>query len=403
VTATTTKVLEFVEEPPAGDFVTLNVGPSHPATHGVLRIVVTLEGETIVDAEPVVGYLHRGKEKTAETLGWFRFLPHTDRLDYLQPIGNNIAYALAVEALMGVELPPRGQWIRVILAELSRVAAHLIYVGTAGIDLGATSVFFHCFKERERIYDVFDRLVGHRMNPSAIRFGGVLNDFDGETIARIREIVGDFPARIDEYERLLTRNPLWIERNRDVGTISAEDALALSLTGPNLRGSGDAYDVRRAVPYLAYPQFDFEIPVGERGDAFDRYLVRIAEMRESLRIVRQALDTLPEGEIFADDRRFVPPPKERALSSMEELIHQFKIVTDLRVPEGEVYHAVEAPKGELGFYLVSRGGTAPHRCHVRSPSFVNLQALAPMARGRSLPDLVAVISSLDFVMGEVDR
>lgn len=398
-----TKTFEFVDDALRGDLTTINVGPQHPATHGVLRIVLTLDGETIVNAEPVVGYLHRGKEKTAEHLGWHRFFPHTDRLDYLQPIGNNIAYALAVERLMGVTLPPRGQAIRVILAELSRIAAHLIYVGTTGIDLGAVTVFFHCFKERERILEVFDRLTGHRMNPTAIRFGGVISDLDEESLGRIREIVGDFPARIDEYEALLTRNPIWIGRNRGVGTVSAEEAIALSLTGPNLRGSGVPFDLRKAFPYLGYERYEFEVPVGRNGDAYDRYCVRVEEMRQSLRIVGQALDALPPGEIYAEDRRFVLPPKERALCSMEELIHQFKIVTDMRVPAGEVYAAVEAPKGELGFYVVSKGGSAPHRCHVRSPSFVNLQALAPMARGRRLSDLVAITGSLDFVVGEVDR
>ncbi|HET6202231.1 MAG TPA: NADH dehydrogenase (quinone) subunit D [Planctomycetota bacterium] len=399
-----TKVFELVSEDPLrGERRTVNFGPQHPATHGVLRIVLTLDGETVVAADPVVGYLHRGKEKTAESLGWHRFFPHTDRLDYTQSIGNNVAYALAVEALMGLEVPPRGQAIRVILAELSRIGAHLIFVGTTAIDLGAVSVFFLSFRERERIYDVFDRMVGHRMNPEAIRFGGVIADLDEEAVAGIRELVRDFPARFDELESLLTRNPIWISRTRDVGTISAERAVALSLTGPNLRGSGVRFDLRKSLPYLGYERYDFEVPVGARGDAYDRYLVRVEEMRQSLRIVEQALEGLPEGEVFAEDRRYVLPPKVRALTSMEELIHQFKVVTDLRVPRGEVYRAVEAPKGELGFYLVSKGEIAPHRCHIRSPSFINLQALAPMAVGRRLSDLVAITSSLDFVMGEVDR
>ncbi len=401
--AVETKLFEIAEDPLHGEAMTVNFGPQHPATHGVLRIVLTLDGETILAAEPVVGYLHRGKEKTAESLGWHKFFPHTDRLDYTQSIGNNVAYALAVERLMGLEVPPRGRAIRVILAELSRIGAHLIFVGTTAIDLGAVSVFFLAFKERERIYDLFDRLIGHRMNPEAIRFGGVIADLEGEAIPMLREIVRDFPARFDEYEALLTRNPIWVGRTKGVGTISAEQAVALSLTGPNLRGSGVRFDLRRDLPYLGYENYDFEVPVGTNGDAYDRYLVRVEEMRQSLRIVEQALERMPGGEVFVEDRRFVLPPKVRSLTSMEELIHQFKVVTDLRVPPGEVYAAVEAPKGELGFYLVSKGDRAAHRCFIRSPSFVNLQALAPMAVGRRLSDIVAITSSLDFVMGEVDR
>ncbi len=399
-----TRVLEFVpDDALKGDLVQLNFGPQHPSTHGVLRLIVTLDGETVVDCEPVVGYLHRGKEKSAEYLGYHRFFPHTDRLDYLQPLLNNIAYALAVEKLMGIELPPRGKAVRVILGELSRIAAHLIYVGTSGIDLGAVTIFFHTFKERERIYDIFDWIHGHRMNMSGIRFGGVQNDLDEKALSMIRAFCSDFSEKIDEYETLLTDNPIWYERNKGIAKITAAEAIELGLTGPNLRARGVDFDIRKAEPYLGYEQYDFEIPIGEEGDAYDCYLVRVEEMRQSLRIVEQAVEKLPSGDIYVEDRRYVMPPKTRTLSSMEELIHQFKVVTEMKIPPGECYHAIESSSGELGFYVVSRGGTAPHRLWIRSPSFVNIHAIPKLAKGRLLSDLVAVIGSLHFVMGESDR
>lgn len=407
--ATETKLLEFSEsaDPAHGDLMTLNYGPQHPATHGVLRLLVTLDGETIVDLEPVVGYLHRGKEKEAEHLGYHRWIPFTDRLDYLSPILNNIGYCLAIEKLAGMQVPERGQAIRVMLGELSRLTAHLIYLGTTGIDLGAVTAFFFCFRDRERIFDILDRICGHRTNPTPIRFGGVLYDVPKERTAEVRQFARDFIGSVDEYETMLSGNRIWHDRNRGVATISAKDAISLGMTGPNLRGSGIAHDLRKAQPYDGYEHYKFEIPVGTVGDAYDRYLVRVQEMRQTAQILLQVCDRLDGelqgGEILSEDRRYVLPPRGRVLDSMEELIYQFKIVTDMRLPVGEVYHAIEASKGELGFYVVSKGERTPHRIGIRSPSFINLQALRPLARGRLLSDLVAIIGSLDFVMGEVDR
>ena len=398
----TTQVFDFKEDLHE-DLLTLNMGPQHPSTHGVLRIVLTLDGEIVVHAEPVVGYLHRGKEKMAENLTYLQFIPHTDRLDYLAPLINNVAYCLTVEKLCGLTVPPRGEAIRVIVMELMRIMSHLIYIGTTALDIGAASIFFHSFKERETLYDIIDRITGQRMNNSFVRPGGVGNDIDAKAIAAIKAFVAEFPTRIAEYEHLLTGNRIWWSRNRDVGVISKADALALSLSGPNLRGSGIDHDLRQKAPYCGYERYDFDVPVGTVGDCYDRYLVRMEEMRQSTRILQQAVDKLPKGEIYAEDRRYVMPPKERVFDSMEELIFQFKVVTDMKVPRGEAYSAVEASKGELGFYLVSRGENKPHRCHIRSPSFINLQALPPLAKGRYMSDLVAIIGSLDFVMGECDR
>ncbi len=383
------------------DLLVLNMGPQHPSTHGVLRLVLTLDGELVVDAEPVVGYLHRGKEKMAESLVYFQYIPHTDRLDYLAPQINNVAFCLAVERACGIEVPPRAQAIRVILMEMMRMMSHLIYIGTTALDIGAASVFFHAFREREDLYDLVDAVTGQRMNNAYIRIGGVGNDIPADILAGIAEFAERFPGKVDEYERLLTNNRIWWERNRDIGVIEADEAVALSLTGPNLRGSGVEHDLRRVEPYCGYERYDFDVPVGSVGDCYDRYLVRMEEMRQSAAIVRQAVSSLPPGEIYAEDRRFVLPPKERVFTSMEELIHQFEVVANMKVPRGELYSAVEAAKGELGFYLVD--GPRPHRLHIRSPSFINLQALPKMARGRYVSDLVAIIGSLDFVMGECDR
>lgn len=404
-----TKLFEFTERADTahGELMTLNYGPQHPATHGVLRLLVTLDGETIVDLDPVVGYLHRGKEKEAEHLGWHRWIPFTDRLDYLGPIQNNISYALAVEQLAGMTAPARARAIRVALNEISRLTAHLIYLGTTAIDLGAVTMFFMCFKDRERLFDLLDKYCGHRTNPSPIRFGGVLYDFSPEIIDELKSFTRDFMKSVDEYETMLTANRIWYDRNRGVAKISADDAIRLSLTGPNLRGSGIAHDLRKSSPYDGYEEYDFNIPTGSEGDAYDRYLVRVQEMRESNRIIQQACakleGDLKGGELLANDRRYVFPPRGRVLDSMEELIYQFKVVTDMRLPVGEVYHATEVAKGELGFFIVSKGGRTAHRCGVRSPSFINLQALRPLSRGRLLSDLVAIIGSLDFVMGECDR
>jgi NADH-quinone oxidoreductase subunit D len=394
------------DDPVHGEQLHLNMGPQHPATHGVLRLEVMLDGETMGDVVPHVGFLHRGKEKTCESLGWAKFFPHTDRLDYVQPLLNNVGYALALERLAGLEVPERGQVVRVLLMELSRIAAHLIYLGTTGIDLGAVTMFFHTFKERERIYDILDAYTGHRMNNTYVRIGGVYADVDEGVEGMLREWLEQFPARMDEFEGLLTGNRIWYGRNKGVGILTAEQATAWSLTGPNLRGSGVQADLRVDEPYCGYETYDFEVPVGTTGDCMDRYLVRIEEMRQSTRICLQALDRLRAtrgGEVLAEDRRFVLPPRGRVHESMEELIAQFKIVTDLRLPRGQAYAGVESSKGELGFFVASDGTSSPLRCHIRAPGLMNVQIIPLLAKGRLLSDMVALIGSLDFVMGEVDR
>jgi NADH-quinone oxidoreductase subunit D len=394
------------DDPLHGELMRLNMGPQHPATHGVLHLALDLDGECVRNVEPEVGYLHRGKEKTCESLGWAKFFPHTDRLDYVQPLMNNVGYALALETLAGLVVPERGQVIRVLLMELSRIAAHLIYLGTTAIDLGAVSIFFSTFKERENIYSILDAYSGHRMNNTYVRIGGVFADVDESVESLVRAFLLRLPREIDGWEAMLTGNRIWYDRNRNVGVLTPEQALAWSLTGPNLRGSGVAHDLRKAQPYSGYERYDFDIPVGTVGDCYDRYLVRVEELRQSQRIALQALELLGQtrgGEFLAEDRRYVLPPKDRVMTSMEELIFQFKIVTDLRLPAGEAYHAIESSKGELGFYVVSDGSSKPVRCHIRSPGLMNVQAIPQLAEGRLLSDMVAIIGSLDFVMGEVDR
>ena len=394
------------DDPVRGELMELNMGPQHPATHGVLRLRIDLDGETMRNVEPMVGYLHRGKEKTCESLGWAKFFPHTDRLDYVQPLMNNIGYALALEKLAGLEVPERGQIIRVLLMEISRIAAHLIYLGTTGIDLGAVTIFFPSFKGREKIYSILDAYTGHRMNNTYVRIGGVFADVDEAIERLVRDFLDEFPGDLDNYEKMLTGNRIWYDRNRDVGVLTREQALAWSLTGPNLRASGVEHDLRKAEPYSGYESYDFDVPIGTVGDCYDRYLVRIEEMRQSVHIARQALDRLREtrgGEFLAEDRRYVLPPKDKVHTSMEELIFQFKIVTDLQLPRGEAYHGIESSKGELGFYVVSDGTSQPVRCHIRAPGLYNVQVIPLLAEGRLLSDMVAVIGSLDFVMGEVDR
>lgn len=385
------------------DLMTLNMGPQHPATHGVLRLVLTLDGETIIDVEPVIGYLHRGKEKMAESLTYFQYIPHTDRLDYLGPQINNVAYCQTIEQLAGLEVPPRAQGIRVIIMELMRIMSHLIYLGTTALDVGAASIFFHSFREREDLYDLIDAITGQRMNNTFIRIGGVGNDIDSDTIAGIKRFIEKFPSCVVEYEKLLNNNRIWWNRNRDIGVMSAELAMGLNITGPCLRACGQAIDLRREQPYCGYENYDFEIAVGTVGDCFDRYLVRMEEMRQSASIVRQAIDALPGGDLYSRDRRFVLPPKEKTFSSMEELIHQFKVVTEMKVPRAEVYSSLEASKGELGFYLVGDNGPNAHRLFIRSPSLFNIQALPFLSKGAYISDLVAIIGSMDFVMGECDR
>lgn len=394
------------DDPLHGELLKVNMGPQHPATHGVLRLEMELDGETIVSCDPVVGYLHRGKEKSCESLGWRKFFPHTDRLDYVQPLLNNTAYALSLESLAQVEVPQRAQEIRVLLMEVSRIMAHLIYLGTTAIDLGAVSMFFFTFTEREKAYELMDAWTGHRMNNTYVRIGGVYADVDEGVARAIREWLEAFPAKVDEFEQLLTSNRIWVDRNRDVGVLTPAEAQAMALTGPNLRGSGLEWDLRRAAPYSGYESYDFEVQTGSVGDCYDRYLVRIAEMRESVKIALQALDRIERSrgqDFLLEDRRYVLPPKQKVHESMEELIFQFKVVTDMRLPKGTAYHPVESSKGELGFLVASDGTSEPLRCHVRAPGLMNVQAIPRLAHGRLLSDMMAIIGSLDFVMGEVDR
>jgi NADH-quinone oxidoreductase subunit D len=382
----------------------LNMGPQHPSTHGVLRLVLELDGEVVVNVEPVIGYLHTGFEKTFEMKNYHQDVTLTDRMDYLNPLGNNLAYALAVEKLLGVSVPERATVARVILAELTRINSHLVWLGTGAMELGAMSVFLYCFREREQILDIFELCSGQRMMTSYIRPGGLAMDLPEGFRAAVEGILAIMPARVDDYERLLTNNGIWRERNVGVGRLSLEDALRYAVTGPNLRASGGKLDLRKNQPYCGYEQYDFEMMVGSHGDCYDRYLVRVREMRESLKIIRQALDRLPDGPYVTNERKVAFPPRSELAISMEALIHHFKLATEgYRVPAGEVYSAVESPRGELGIYLVADGSAKPYRLHVRAPSFANLQATPVMVKGSLVSDLVATVGSLDPVMGEVDR
>jgi NADH-quinone oxidoreductase subunit D len=386
------------------DIVTINMGPSHPATHGVLRLVLQLNGETVKSCVPHLGYLHRGVEKIAENRTYLQFLPYTDRLDYLSPLAANVGFALAVEDLLGVEVPPRCQVIRVMSAELARIGSHLLWLGTHALDLGAATVFFHTFKDREWHYDLVEDLTGARLTTSFTRVGGLMHDVTKDWVARLREFAEGMPARIDEYEALLTGNTIWLQRTQGVGAIDAEAAISFGMTGPPLRAAGVAHDIRKVRPYSGYEVYDFEVPIGSEGDIYDRYLVRMEEMRQSCRILSQAIKNLPDGPINIDDPKIFLPPKKRVLTSMEELIHQFMIVTEgFECPSGEIYHSTEAPKGELGFYIVSTGERSPYRLRIRSPSFNNVAALPHLSEGGLVADVVANIASLDPVMGEVDR
>jgi NADH-quinone oxidoreductase subunit D len=387
-----------------GDRMIINMGPSHPSTHGVLRLVLELDGEVITNVWPDVGYLHRGDEKIAENMTWTQFIPYTDRLDYLAPLANNVAYAYAVEKLIGLNLPPRGQYIRVICSELARISSHLLGIGCFGMDVGALTVFLYTFEERERIYDLCECLSGARFTTSYTRIGGLANDMPPEFLPMLRKFLQGLPATIDEVDKLLTRNKIFTERTRGVGILKKEDAINLGVTGPNLRGSGVEWDIRKAHPYGGYENFEFEVPVGTVGDCYDRYLCRMEEMRQSIRILQQAVDKMPGGEWNAPEAKIVLPEKKAVLTKMEELIHHFINVTQgINVPPGEVYFSAENPKGELGFYIVSKGGGTPHRLKIRAPSFVNLQAVPLMAKGHMIADLVAILASIDFVMGECDR
>ena len=387
-----------------GEKMVLNMGPSHPATHGVLRLVLELDGEIIEKATPHVGYLHRGDEKIAENMHYNQFVPYTDRLDYLAPLANNAAYACAVEKLMGWTLPPRGQALRVLCCELARISSHMLGVGVCAMDVGAMTVFLYTFTEREKIYNFCEQLTGARFTTSYTRVGGQIRDLPEGLDQEILKFLDECENTIDEIAGLLNKNKIYLERMCDVGKISKEDAIDYGMTGPNLRASGVARDLRKDSPYLGYEKYDFDIPVGENGDCYDRYLVRMEEMRQSINIIRQVLADFPEGEINVGDTKSTLPDKERVLMSMEELIHHFIVSTQgIEAPEGEVYFAAENPKGELGFYIHSKGGGVPNRLKIRAPSFVNLSITSELLKGHMVSDIPAILGSLDFVMGECDR
>lgn len=406
------RVAEAMEEL-QGEKMVLNMGPSHPSTHGVLRLVLELDGEIITRAIPDVGYLHRGDEKIAENMTYTQFIPYTDRLDYLAPLANNVAYALAVEKLMGIDgqLPPRCQYIRVICCELARVSAHLLGLGAFAMDVGAMTIFLFTFTEREKIYNLIEALTGARFTTSYTRIGGLARDLPAGWVDQCRAFLDGVVANFDECEKMLTRNRIFVDRTKDLGVISAADAVDFGLTGPNLRASGVSYDVRKARPYLVYPELEFEVPLGSVGDCYDRYLVRMEEMRQSVHLLDQALKRLPGGPanqtgepINIPDGKTVLPSKQKVMTRMEELIHQFMLVTQgVNAPPGEIYFGAENPKGELGFYIHSTGGGTPNRLKIRAPSFVNLSILPHLLPGHMVSDVPSILGSIDFVMGECDR
>jgi NADH-quinone oxidoreductase subunit D len=387
-----------------GQHMVLNMGPQHPATHGVLRLVLEIDGETVVRLYPEIGYLHTGIEKTCEAKFYHQVIPLTDRIDYLAPMINNLCYSLAVEKLLDLEIPPKAQWMRVMLAELTRLNSHLIWLGTHAMDIGALTVFLYTFREREEILRLFEAVSGQRMMTSYIRIGGLALEPPLDFLDRVQAFIKTMPEKIDEYENLLTGNPIFINRLKGVGHLSREDAIALGVTGPVARASGIDFDTRRDLPYSGYEKFHFKVPISTDCDVWARYLLRIAEMRECVKIVQQALDGMPEGRIKADAPKIVLPDREKMKTQMEALIHHFKIVTEgFAVPAGEVYQSVESGHGLVGYYVVSDGTAKPYRVHMRYPSFASLQALETMCKGRLIADVVAVIGSIDIVLGEIDR
>lgn len=383
----------------------LNMGPQHPSTHGVLRVVLELDGETVIKARPEIGYLHTGIEKSCEALTYSQAITLTDRIDYLAPLSNNLGYCLAVEKLLGLEVPKRAQYIRVLLTEMTRLNSHLVWLGTHAMDLGATSVMLYCFREREEILKIFEMVSGQRMMTSYFRIGGLALEPPPGWLERVRRFIDMFPSRIDEYEKLLTRNRIWLMRTVGIGILEAKEAIALGVTGPMLRAAGVAYDVRKFFPYSSYEEFDFEVPTRTEADSYARYLVRVAELRESLKIIRQAMSKIPpDGPIRADAPGIIPPQREKMKTEMEALIYHFKLFTEgFSPPPGEVYQRVESPRGEVGYFVVSDGSPKPYRVKVRAPSFVNLQALPKLSEGRLVADLIACIGTIDIVLGEVDR
>jgi NADH-quinone oxidoreductase subunit D len=400
-----TPILEApVAEGSSDQHMVLNMGPQHPSTHGVLRLVLEIDGEIVMRVYPEIGYLHTGIEKTCEAKFYQQVVPLTDRIDYLSPMANNLCYCLAVEKLLDLEIPAKAQWTRVMLSELTRLNSHLVWLGTHAMDIGALTVFLYTFREREEIQRLFEAVSGQRMMTSYFRIGGLAMEPPLDYFDRIQAFIRTFPEKIDEYSNLLTGNPIFINRLKGVGHLSAEDAIALGVTGPPLRASGVDFDLRRDMPYSGYEKFQFEVPTSTAGDTWARYEVRLVEMRESVKIIQQALDGMPEGPIKADAPKIVLPDREKMKTQMEALIHHFKIVTEgFAVPAGEVYQAIESPRGQMGYYVVSDGTAKPYRVHMRNPSFATLQAMETMCKGRLLADLVAVIGSIDIVLGEIDR
>ena len=391
-------------EPAADRTMIINMGPQHPSTHGVLRLLLEIDGETVVRMMPDIGYLHTGIEKTCEAKFYQQVVVLTDRIDYLCPLTNNLAYCLAVEKLLGLEIPPKAQWVRVLLNELSRINSHLVWLGTHALDIGAMSVFLYCFREREDILRIFEMVSGQRMMTSYFRIGGLALEPPLGFFDRVKRFADRFPEKVDEYEDLLTKNPIWMDRTKGVAYLSAEDAVALGAGGPTLRGSGVDWDIRRDQPYSGYENFKFKVPVSKDGDVYARYLLRVQELRESNGIVQQALAGMPQGRVKADAPKVVLPDREKMKTQMESLIYHFKIVTEgFAVPPGEVYMATESPRGEMGYYVVSDGTAKPYRVHMRAPSFANLQVLPTMCEGRLLADVVAAIGSIDIILKDVDH
>lgn len=385
---------------------TINLGPQHPATHGVLRLVLDLDGETVVKCTPHVGYLHRGIEKLAENMTYLSTIPLTDRMDYIASMANNVGYCVAAEKLFGIEVPERAKYIRTIVAEMTRISSHILWLGTHALDIGAMTVFLYSFRERETLLELFERLCGARLTVSYTRIGGVRNDVDQEFIDRLYKFTEEFPTRLLEYETLIDQNRIWLERTKGIGVLSAEEAINWGLTGPTLRGSGVSYDIRKEAPYDAYDRVEFEVPVGKAGDSYDRYRCRMEEFRQSNSIIRQCLEKLPRGPIMAADApKVVLPAKDKIMTDIETLIHQFVLITKgpISAPAGEIYVATEAPKGELGFYLVSDGTGKPYRMRVRAPSFVHASVLSRLCEGSLLADVIVNIGTIDIVLGECDR
>jgi NADH-quinone oxidoreductase subunit D len=388
----------------SGETMVLNMGPQHPSTHGVLRLLLELDGEEVVSCVPDVGFLHTGIEKNMESKRYEQSIVMTDRMDYLSPMSNNLVYCLAIEKLIDLDVPPRAQYLRVILSELTRLNSHLVWLATHALDIGAMSVFLYCFREREKLLDIFELVSGQRMMSTYFRPGGVWRDVPEEFEPAVRDFIDYFPPRLEDYEKLLTNNPIWLDRTHGIGFLSADDAIRLGCSGPTLRGSGVNWDIRKAIPYSSYDHFDFDVPLGQHGDIYDRYLIRMEEMRQSLRIIRQAMDRLPGGPSRSNNRKYVPPPRSELGHSMEAVIHHFKLWTEgFSPPPGEVYVRVESPRGELGCFLASDGSPKPWRVHFRTPSFIHLSALPHMAKGYLIADLVGIIGTIDIVLGDCDR